>query len=115
MNFSRAVKGSLTRSGVIKEVDSQAELELGHPLTRVEKAKLFHKFSPQNVLDNIEKVNYQTKYFYLQTFYFQYGFGSLKFLLLLSDKPELNCDFSPNVTPRDGNCLLHGIDCSFCN
>ena len=64
MDFSRAVKGSFTRSGVIRGVDSQAELELGHPLTGVEKANLFNKFSPQNVLDKIEKVNFKTKYFY---------------------------------------------------
>ena len=62
MNFSRAVKGSLTRSGAIREVDSEAELELGHSLTVAEKANLFNKFSPQNVRDKIEKVNSKTKY-----------------------------------------------------
>ena len=39
----------------------------------------------------------------------QYGFGSLKFLQFLCKNPDLNCEFSPNVTPRDGNCLLHAI------
>ena len=29
-------------------------------------------------------------------------------MLLLCKKPELKCDVSPNTTPRDGNCLLHG-------
>ena len=35
----------------------------------------------------------------------------MKFLLLLCSKPELKCDVSPNATPGDGNCLLHGINC----
>ena len=64
MNFSRAVKGSHTRSGSIREVESEAELELGHPLTGAEKAILFNKFSAQNVRDKIEKVNSKTKYLY---------------------------------------------------
>ena len=27
----------------------------------------------------------------------------------LLQNPEINCQFSPNITPRDGNCLLHAI------
>ena len=42
-------------------------------------------------------------------FIFQYGFGFLKFQLLLCRKPEFACDVSPTKTPADGNCLLHGI------
>ena len=41
--------------------------------------------------------------------FFQYGYGSLKFLLFLCKNPHLKCDFSPAPTPRDGNCLLHAI------
>ena len=41
--------------------------------------------------------------------YSKYGFGSLKFLLFLCKNPNLKCEFSPTVTPRDGNCLLHAI------
>ena len=41
--------------------------------------------------------------------YSKYGFGSLKFLLFLCKNPILKCEFSPTVTPRDGNCLLHAI------
>jgi hypothetical protein len=33
----------------------------------------------------------------------------LKFLLFLAKNPTINCDFSPTITPRDGNCLLHAI------
>ena len=59
MNFSRAVKGSFTRSGVIREIDSQAELELGRSLTDDEKSKLFSKFPVNQVLDKIDKVNFK--------------------------------------------------------
>ena len=59
MNFSRAVKGSFTRSGVIREIDSQAELELGRSLTDDEKSKLFAKFPVNQVLDKIDKVNFK--------------------------------------------------------
>ena len=40
---------------------------------------------------------------------FQYGFGSLKFALMLSKNSEFSCYISPNVTPGDGDCLIHGI------
>ena len=56
MNYSRALKGSLTRSGAIREIFSQAELELGHPLTKEEEKKLFSNLAPQNILDRIQKV-----------------------------------------------------------
>ena len=56
MNYSRALKGSLTRSGAIREIFSQAELELGHPLTKEEENKLFSNLAPQNILDRIQKV-----------------------------------------------------------
>ena len=59
MNFSRAIKGSFTRSGVIREIDSQAELEFGRLLTEDEKSKLFAKLSSNQILDRIEKVNWQ--------------------------------------------------------
>ena len=59
MNFSRAVKGSLTRSGVIQEINSHAELEFGRPLTDDEKSKLFAKFPVNQVLDKIDKVNFK--------------------------------------------------------
>ena len=56
MSYSRALKGSLTRSGAAKEIFSQAELELGHPLTKEEEKKLFSNLAPQNILDRIQKV-----------------------------------------------------------
>ena len=56
MNFSRAVKGSLTRGGAAKEIDSQTEIELGRPLTPLERTSLFARFPPELVLSRIEKV-----------------------------------------------------------
>ena len=36
-------------------------------------------------------------------------------MLQLSRKSELKCSFSPNATPRDGNCLIHAISDSILN
>ena len=41
--------------------------------------------------------------------YLQYGYGSVRFLLMLCENSDYKCFFSPTMTPRDGNCLLHGI------
>ena len=56
MNFAHAVKGTLTRSGVSREVDSQSEIELGRHLDPAEKTSLFSKFSPQHVINRIQQV-----------------------------------------------------------
>ena len=60
MNFSRAVKRPLTRSGAIRDIYSQSELELGRPLTKIEEANLLSKFSPQTILERVQKVNAST-------------------------------------------------------
>ena len=57
MNYSRALKGSLTRSGAVQEIASQAEVELGRRLTTEEDLNLFKRFSPQTIVNKIEKVN----------------------------------------------------------
>ena len=57
MNYSLAVKGSLTRSGAVREIASQAEVELGRRLTDEEELNLFQRFSPQTIVNKIEKVN----------------------------------------------------------
>ena len=65
MNFARAVKGKLTRNGVLREVDSQSDIELGRQLDPPEKTILFSKFSPDYVVDRIQQVFNQlyNKYF----------------------------------------------------
>ena len=57
MNYSHAVKGALTRSGAIREIISQSALEFGRPLSPEEEAKLFGKFSPQFILNRIQKAS----------------------------------------------------------
>ena len=56
MNFARATKGPLTRSGATREIDCQSEIELGRHLNPAEKTSLFLKFSPQLVLNRIQQV-----------------------------------------------------------
>ena len=56
MNFSRAVKGTLTRGGAAQEIDSQSETEVGRHLTHSERTILFARFPPELVLSRIEKV-----------------------------------------------------------
>ena len=56
MNFSQAVKGRLTRTGTLREIDSQSETEIGRHLDPVEKKSLFDKYSPQFVLHRIQQV-----------------------------------------------------------
>ena len=41
---------------------------------------------------------------------FQYGFGILKFALWTCTNPGYPCKVSENATPRDGNCLIHGMN-----
>ena len=56
MNFARAVKGSLTHSRAVQDINSQSELELGRQLTKVEEAALYQNFSPNTLVGRIEKV-----------------------------------------------------------
>ena len=56
MNYSRALRGSLTPLRAIQEILSHADIELSRPLSNVEEAALFEKFSPQSILDRIQKV-----------------------------------------------------------
>ena len=60
MNFARAVKGRLTRNVILREVDSQSEIELGRHLDPAEKKSLFSKYPQEQVLDRIQQVNIYT-------------------------------------------------------
>ena len=57
MNYSRALRGSLTQSRAIKEVLAHADIELSRPLSKAEETNLFEKFSPQSILDRTQKVS----------------------------------------------------------
>jgi hypothetical protein len=56
MNFSRAVKGHLTRPGAIRAIQSQAETELGRMLSKDEESFLFTNTPPIILRAQIEKV-----------------------------------------------------------
>ena len=56
INFSQGGQGKFTRSGAIKEIQVQSEIELGRSLTLDEATKLFRKFSPSLVIDRIKEV-----------------------------------------------------------
>ena len=56
MDFARAVRGTLTRDALLREVDAQSETELGRHLDPSEKASLFARFSPIAVYEKITKV-----------------------------------------------------------
>ena len=56
MDFARAVKGRLTRNVILREVDSQSEIELGRHLDPAEKSSLFSRFLPEIVADKIQQV-----------------------------------------------------------
>ena len=75
MDFARAVKGRLTRNVVLREVDSQSEIELGRHLDPVEKKVLFSKYRPQHVLDRIYQVDFYIFNFQLYYLYFSLGMG----------------------------------------
>ena len=106
MDFINATNMNLAKD-ITRRIDSQSETELGRQLTSSERMHLFERFKPEFIWNKIKKVCKSSFDLNINNL-FQYGFGALKFLLLLCKRPELNCDFSPNQTPMDGNCLLHG-------
>ena len=65
MNFAKAVKGKQSRDAILREVDSQSEIELGRHLDPAEKTTLFSKFPPQHVLNRIKQVLVSTYYRYI--------------------------------------------------
>ena len=91
MDYSAAVRGNQhsTKNFIL----SQAELELGHPLTEAEKEILFSISSQETIKQRIHK----------------YGYGIIKFMMFLHKRPHFKCDVSHKATPRDGNCLFHAI------
>ena len=56
MNFVQAVLGRLSRSGIARAIQSQAETELGRPLNDDEIHFLFSRSTPKTVLEQIQKV-----------------------------------------------------------
>ena len=79
MNFTKAVKGKLTRNSILREIDSKSELEIGRHLDPAEKSSLFCKFSPQLVLNRIQQVLFKLIRYFLDLLLFSLGLVLLSF------------------------------------
>ena len=58
MNYAKATKRTIPHSAVLWEINSQAELELGHRLTQDEQETLFTLFPPKIISERIHKVTF---------------------------------------------------------
>ena len=58
MNFAQAARGTLTRDGMLREVNSQSEIELGRHLDAPEKGVLLSRFPIEAIVRCIGKVCY---------------------------------------------------------
>ena len=58
MNFAQAARGTLTRDGMLRQVDSQSEIELGRHLDASERAVLFSRVPIDAIVRCIDKVWY---------------------------------------------------------
>ena len=74
-------------------IQSQAEIELKRRLSIKEIEALNKHISLSDLLKQMQC----------------YGFGLPKFLVITVGYRNLQCKASPNVTPPDGNCLMHAI------
>ena len=57
MNFARAARGTMTREGMLREVDSQSEIELGRHLDGPERGILMSRFPLDVIVRCIDKVS----------------------------------------------------------
>ena len=57
MNFARAARGNMTREGMLREVDSQSEIELGRHLDGPERGILMSRFPLEVIVRCIDKVS----------------------------------------------------------
>ena len=56
MNFAQAARGTLTREGMLRQVDSQSEIELGRQLDASERAVLLSRVPIDAIVRCIDKV-----------------------------------------------------------
>ena len=56
MNFARAARGTHTRESMLREVDSQSEIELGRHLDGSERDILMSRFPIEVIVSYIDKV-----------------------------------------------------------
>ena len=62
MNFARAARGTMTREGMLREVDSQSEIELGRHLDAAERDVIMSRFPIEVIVRCIDKVSNIFKY-----------------------------------------------------
>ena len=58
MNFAQAARGTLTRDGMLRLVNSQSEIELGRHLDASERAVLLSRYPIEAIVRCIDKVWY---------------------------------------------------------
>ena len=58
MNFAQAARGNLTHDGMLRQVDSQSEIELGRHLDASERAVLLSRVPIDAIVRCIDKVCY---------------------------------------------------------
>ena len=56
MNYARAAGGKLTTDKILRDIDSQSEIELGRHLDPSEKNLLFSRFTMDVVKNSIDQV-----------------------------------------------------------
>ena len=93
-----------------KRIQEQSELEMKQKLSDNQISLLLKNESLESYCAKIEKVMMgSNNLFSLKcTYVFQYGYGWLKFDMLVSRNLKYPCIASENRTPADGNCLIHG-------
>ena len=57
MNFARAARGTPTRESMLREVDSQSEIELGRHLDAAERGIIMSRFPIEVIVRCIDKVS----------------------------------------------------------
>ena len=57
MNFAQAARGTMTREGMLREVDSQSEIELGRHLDGPERGILMSRFPLEVIVRCTDKVS----------------------------------------------------------
>ena len=62
MNFAQAARGTRTREGMSREIDSQSEIELGRHLDAAERGIIMSRFPIEVIVRCIDKVSNIFKY-----------------------------------------------------
>ena len=75
MSYAKIVQGNQFSPASMYQISSQAELELGYPLSKAEQGALFGLCSPERVLDRIQRVGFLSAFIVSLIFSFSMGLG----------------------------------------